>query len=232
MQKVFKTDELGDVLVTKRRGARYLRMRLNQDGQVLVSIPYWTPYRAGLSFAISRKSWIEKHRPAYSRPILKNGDMIGKKHRLIVEKSDDDKLRTRLKNDAIYVKAPASFDEASLQAAITSAAERALKKEALEILPDRLDQLAAQHGFKYSSLVIKRMTSRWGSCNSDKRITLNYFLMQLPWEMIDYVLIHELAHTKQLNHSSHFWAEVERVVPEPKKLQKIVRQYKTRILPN
>lgn len=229
--KIFNIETLGEVVVFKRRGARYLRLRLGQDGRVKVTIPYWTPYQAGLQFALSRQAWIEKHRPTYRRPDLKSGDLIGKNHRLFIETSPGGRVTSRLKGDTVLVKAPASALPVDIQAAATKAAERALKKEAEALLPQRLEEIAHRHGFNYNQLVIKRMTSRWGSCNSDKRITLNYFLLQLPWELIDYVIIHELAHTRQLNHSPKFWAEVGRIINEPKKLQKTVRQYKTMILP-
>jgi predicted metal-dependent hydrolase len=231
-QKTFQTKEVGQIVVTKRRGARYLRLRINSSGQIHVSVPYWTPYQAGLAFALTRKVWINDHRQTHLPTKLGNGDIIGKHHRLQIITANAPQISTRLQGENVIVRVPVTETEADVQIAATKAAERALKKEANEELPDRLAQLASKLGYNYSSVRIKRLTSRWGSCSSDKRITLNYFLMQLPWEMIDYVLIHELVHTKHLNHGEGFWSEMAKYVPEPKKTQKKLRQYKTIILPS
>src|SRR5262249_1610025 len=110
--------------------------------------------------------------------------------------------------------------------AAKSAAERALRQEAEKLLPLRLSDLAKKHGFKYQSVKIKKMTSRWGSCSAHRLITLNFYLMQLPWPLIDHVLIHELVHTKHLNHSGAFWMEFESIYPGAKKARKQIHNYR------
>jgi hypothetical protein len=77
--------------------------------------------------------------------------------------------------------------------------------EAKEVLPQRLRMLADQHGFLVRDIRIKLLRSRWGSCNSKSEITLNSHLMLLPWHLIDYVLLHELTHTKVMKHGKEFW---------------------------
>jgi len=93
------------------------------------------------------------------------------------------------------------------------------------LLPQRLDQLAAQNGLNYSSVAIRQLKSRWGSCSSAKHITLNLFLMQLPWHLIDYVLLHELTHTKVLRHGPPFWEELEKHAPGARKLRREISAY-------
>jgi predicted metal-dependent hydrolase len=78
----------------------------------------------------------------------------------------------------------------------------------------------------YHSVKVKRLASRWGSCSSNKVITLNFFLMQLPWPLIDYVLIHELIHTRHMNHSPDFWNDFERIHPGAKNTRNILKQYR------
>jgi predicted metal-dependent hydrolase len=73
---------------------------------------------------------------------------------------------------------------------------------------------------------IRKLTARWGSCSSAKVITLSYYLMQLPWPLIDYVLLHELSHTEHMNHGSDFWGKFESVLPGAKVLRKEIRTYK------
>ncbi|MDR9778433.1 M48 family metallopeptidase, partial [Rhizobium hidalgonense] len=72
----------------------------------------------------------------------------------------------------------------------------------------RLDDLAQQHGFKYSSCTVRHAKTRWGSCSVKGSINLNAGLVLMPLHLLDYVVLHELCHTRQLNHSSLFWAEM------------------------
>jgi predicted metal-dependent hydrolase len=91
--------------------------------------------------------------------------------------------------------------------------ERALRQQAARELPERLGALAAQHGFTVKAVSVRGQRTRWGSCSPSGRISLNWRLVQLPASVADYVLLHELAHLKHLNHSARFWREVERICP-------------------
>jgi predicted metal-dependent hydrolase len=73
------------------------------------------------------------------------------------------------------------------------------------------------------------MKSRWGSCDQHRNIVLNLFLIQLPWEQIDYVLLHELTHTEVLRHGPDFWRAMERVLSDVKQLRKAVRSAQPRV---
>jgi hypothetical protein len=85
--------------------------------------------------------------------------------------------------------------------------------------------LAQKHGFEYSSVSVKRLKGRWGSCDQHQNIVLNLYLMQLPWELIDYVLLHELTHTRILRHGPDFWAAMQRVLPNVKAIRKEMKQH-------
>ena len=81
-------------------------------------------------------------------------------------------------------------------------------------LPRRLEALARAHGFRYNRLRIKHQKTRWGSCSARRNINLNLRLMMTPDEAIDYVIIHELCHLRELNHSRRFWAHVAGCCPD------------------
>jgi len=83
--------------------------------------------------------------------------------------------------------------------------------KALEYLPHRVQELAASYNFTYSSVKISKSKSRWGSCSSKKSISLSLFLMELPLHLVDYVILHELCHTVEMNHGTKFWALMEKV---------------------
>jgi hypothetical protein len=80
-------------------------------------------------------------------------------------------------------------------------------------LPARLRELAAEHGYTVTAVSVRAQRSRWGSCSPTGRISLNWRLIQLPRQVADYILLHELAHLRHLNHSARFWREVERLCP-------------------
>ncbi len=219
--------EIGMVTLYKRRGNRSLRLSVTAEGEIRVSMPSWVPYKAGEQFARSRASWIAEHRqPAPAS--LRHGQAIGKAHRLHFAPTPlAEKVTTRLKENQIEIRHPASFapHHPAIQKAAQTASLRALKKEAEALLPQRLAQLAAQTGFSYKNVGVKQLRSRWGSCSNEREIILNLFLMQLPWHLIDYVLLHELTHTKVMRHGAPFWKELERHVPRAKQLRKEIANH-------
>ena len=86
----------------------------------------------------------------------------------------------------------------------------ALTRMAKRVLPPRLAMLAAKHGFTYRSCTVRNVHTRWGSCSGNRGISLSIYLMLLPDKLIDYVLLHELCHTVEMNHSDRFWALLDR----------------------
>ncbi|HET6655332.1 MAG TPA: SprT family zinc-dependent metalloprotease [Gammaproteobacteria bacterium] len=86
------------------------------------------------------------------------------------------------------------------------------------LLP-RLDELARYHGFKYNKVSVRGQRTRWGSCSAGKQISINYKLLFLAPDLVDYLFIHELAHTRQLNHSPRYWRVVEECLPDYRALE-------------
>lgn len=213
---------IGTVMLYKRKGNRSLRLSVTSGGEVRVSMPYWLPYKAGEQFALSKAGWIAGHR-AEAPASLQHGQRIGKAHHLHFNASAQaTRVSTRLKLSQVEVTHPVHmpYEDKAVQQAARTAALRALRKEAEQLLPYRLKQIAERDGFTYRSVSIKQLKSRWGSCTSNKDITLNLYLMQLPWHLIDYVIMHELTHTKIMQHGAPFWQELERHTPHAKRLRK------------
>lgn len=90
--------------------------------------------------------------------------------------------------------------------------------KAEELLRERLASLADQHGYRYNRVTFRTQKTRWGSCSGRNNISLNIRLALLPPELQDYVLLHELVHTKVKNHGQDFWSELLRVAPRAKEL--------------
>ena len=118
-----------------------------------------------------------------------------------------------------------SVESAANQQLIRSKILIALRKEAKSYLPRRLSFLAEEHGFSFARSKITHSSSRWGSCSSSGTISLNIGMMNLPFELIDYVIIHELCHTRHMNHSTKFWDEVAKFDPHYKIHRNELKKY-------
>lgn len=99
------------------------------------------------------------------------------------------------------------------------------KVKAKKKLTNRLKQLAVQHGFTYNKVYIRNQKTRWGSCSSNNNISLNIKLVLLPDELVDYVILHELMHTRIHDHSKRFWAELDKYVGDGKVMAKKLTGY-------
>ncbi|MEE0510634.1 MAG: SprT family zinc-dependent metalloprotease [Peptococcaceae bacterium] len=97
---------------------------------------------------------------------------------------------------------------------LTPAELALLKAQAQRDLPARVAQWAPRVGVQPQALHIRTQHTLWGSCSSTGRLSLNAFLMLAPDAVRDYVVVHELCHLKEMNHSARFWAEVEKVLPD------------------
>ena len=96
---------------------------------------------------------------------------------------------------------------------------------ARKILCRRIGELAQLHNFRYNRVSIRKQKTRWGSCSSKDNINLNMNLLHLPSELMDYILLHELVHTRVKNHSRDFWNELETVVPNAREIDRKLKDY-------
>lgn len=108
--------------------------------------------------------------------------------------------------------------QAAAEAAPLSGGDiRALAQQAKQDIPERVKRFAPMMGVTYGRITIRNQATRWGSCSSAGNLNFNCLLMLAPEEVRDYVVVHELAHRRHMNHSAAFWAEVARVLPDYKK---------------
>lgn len=98
-----------------------------------------------------------------------------------------------------------------------------LADEALRVIPDRVAHFAPLVGVTYGRITVRNQRTRWGSCSSKGNLNFNCLLMLAPPGILDYVVVHELCHRKEMNHSPKFWAEVAKVMPDYKERQKWLR---------
>lgn len=113
------------------------------------------------------------------------------------------------------------------KAVVHSASEIAeYKKQAKKILEERLPHFSTYYGVTYKNVVVKNITSRWGSCSSKGNLNFNYKIATLTPELSDYIIVHELCHLKEMNHSRNFWNLVEKQIPHHRELRKQLKLYK------
>ncbi len=93
---------------------------------------------------------------------------------------------------------------------------RALADQAMQIIPDKVRFYAEKIGVDYGRVTIRNQKTRWGSCSAKGNLNFNCLLMLAPEDVLDYVVIHELCHRKEMNHSPRFWSEVAKIMPDYK----------------
>ena len=102
--------------------------------------------------------------------------------------------------------------------------EQWYKKESRKVFTERVEFYATKYGFNYAKLKLSAARTRWGSCSSSGNINLTWRLVMMPQEIIDYVVVHELCHLREQNHSKAFWAQVEAILPDYKKRRKWLKE--------
>lgn len=150
--------------------------------------------------------------------VKNDGSVIVRAPRLMPER---DIMRFVSEKEEWIERAQAKVKEARERAdaaePLTNADIEALADKALEYIPHRVAYFAPIVGVEYGRITIRNQRTRWGSCSGKKNLNFNCLLMMTPEDVIDYVVVHELCHLKEMNHSPSFWAEVERVLPYYKK---------------
>ena len=114
--------------------------------------------------------------------------------------------------------------------AFTEEELRRLARQAMEVIPERAAFFAPMIGVTYGRITIRNQRTRWGSCSGRGNLNFNCLLMLVPPEVRDYVIVHELCHRKEMNHSKRFWALVEGILPEYKQSRKWLREAGTALI--
>lgn len=143
-----------------------------------------------------------------------------------------------------FVKEKAAWIEKSLEKVKKRREERAnfnreklsmedihkLANQALEVIPSKVAHYAQKIGVTYNRITIRNQRSRWGSCSAKGNLNFNCLLMLTPEGVQDYVVVHELCHRKEMNHSDRFWNEVEKVMPDYKERRKWLKEHGSSII--
>jgi len=222
-------------LVRNPRARRYI-LRVNPDRTARVTIPRGGSAEEALRFVGRQEAWLEKQfQRLAERPVLPvpwgHGTEIlfrGEKVRLQVEKSEAGTVARFGRNRVVipdgettpHVVAYSSLGECCelgipcLGNDLRPFVQREMWRLAISELTGRTLELAGQKGFLVNRVWVRNQRSRWGSCSRRGTISLNWRLIQVPESVRDYIILHELAHLREMNHSRRFWQVVEEICPD------------------
>jgi predicted metal-dependent hydrolase len=202
------------VFVRHRRARRYI-IRVLADGTVRVTLPRWGLKRDAVAFVDASRAWIADQMAR--RTVVTPRDTWGHGTPILIDGAEH-ALRVEQRGDVMRISC-----ENTLVAAIVAphspaidvreVVSRWLYDRGRRELPVRLLELAAAHGISVTRVSVRDQRSRWGACSPTGTITLNWRLIQTPAFVRDYVLLHELMHRRELNHSRRFWKLVAAACP-------------------
>jgi predicted metal-dependent hydrolase len=211
--KKFIINNLGEIPFIKSRKSKRLSIKIAPYKGVRVTIPYNVSYNKAIEFVSLKTKWIinnlkkVKDFEESNLQQYQNNQFVTKFHKLNILKDNYREISSSVRNNKIIIKIPSDIDENNdqIKNVINKNIKIALKKEAKSYISERLKELSVQNNLKYNKLRFSSAKTRWGSCTSINNINISIYIMTLPFHLIDYVLLHELAHTKIKNHSKNFW---------------------------
>ena len=217
--KIIQYPQIGEVQFVPSVTAKYIRISLKPNGGVRVTVPQRASMRQALSFVEQKTDWILRAQSRMAahgnqRIVFTTDSVFSTQfHRLQLLPWKSEKFRAQLTKEYLKIFYPYGTDIQSerSQEIIRGYIISMLKKEAKDYLPQRTEQLAAEHGFMYHGVTVKNVSSRWGSCSAANHINLNIHLVRLPQHLSDYVILHELTHTVHKNHGALFWQKLDTI---------------------
>jgi len=211
-KKLAKTTFNHKIIRSKRKT---LSLQIAEDGTLIIRSPYKTDEKTIYQIIIKHKDWIEKkQKEMLSKSQLKN-EVTNRKMFLYL----GNRYKLQIVKDQ---RIPMIFDEGFFLSESHLNDEREIllkwyKLKSYEIISERVDMYATKYGFKYEKIKITNAQKRWGSCSSNGNLNFSWRIIMAPMEVIDYVVIHELVHLVERNHSRSFWEKVKLLYPQYEK---------------
>ncbi|MDR3328308.1 MAG: M48 family metallopeptidase [Prevotellaceae bacterium] len=224
MQKSFIHPQIGLIQISSKANARGIRCRVSSDMVRFVVRPSLIGEIEGftnknIQWILDKKQDLQK-RKSTSKSYLPDIeiDTLRFKIKFQEEQKLKNQFSARLEDGVLLIKYPPAmnFTNTDIQLVIRNIVRQFLIAEAKKFLPQRVKTIAQKYNFEFSEVKITSAKTRWGSCNSKKNINLSCFLMFMPQHIVDYVITHELCHTKQMNHGTKFYTEIKNIYSDYK----------------
>ncbi len=227
---------IGKIKVRRSANIKFLSIRMAPGRGVWVNIPFGVGQRQVEKFIQEKREWILQNLSKVKIYEQDTGVGLGigaevktKMHTLKIAETEERKPDYRMEGEYITLLIPKGTDYNRIDKIIQQFLIQIYTVESRQYLPKRVSYYAEKYGFKYVRVSFRNNISNWGSCSHDNKISLNVKLMKLPDEIIDYVILHELCHTIEKNHSNDFWNLMQKVCPSYPMLRSRLRKYNTRI---
>lgn len=228
--------DIGDIKIRRGEHIKFLSIRMAPGRGVWVNVPFGVSQKQVEKFIGEKRAWIIENMSRVKVYEKDTGVGLGigaevktKLHVLKIEECEAAKPGYKLTGHVITLFIPKGTDYARIEKMVQNFLLQIYKTECSRFLPERVRHYAGKFGFKFTRLSFRNNVSNWGSCSHDNNISLNIKLMKLPDEIIDYVILHELCHTVEKNHSDKFWKLVRSVCPDFEKRRRELRNYNTRV---
>lgn len=211
--------ELGTIEFIHIERAKHIRVRILPTS-LKVSLPPAATQQDAMRFINSIRPRVLAKQNKLEEKLRQNAILIDEKtnlrtltFRVEARPAERKNIFFTLRSDVLNIEFPQGMNcaEAHVQQYFWNGISHFLRKEAKRLLPARTLHLAEKHGFKFTEVKIQSSKGRWGSCSRAQSINLSLYLMLLPAHLIDYVILHELCHTKEMNHGVNFWRWMNRV---------------------
>ena len=208
-------------VVRSARRKKTVEITLDPQG-VIVRSPARTPRKEIAALVQKRAKWIlRKATDNILNPTPRSFTdsetlfYLGKEIPILTCTTADRSITVNLQDDSFHIIAPADISEEERIAASRAALERWYRREAARLLPEIVARWQSKVSRKKpTQVLIRSQRKRWGSCSSDGSIRLNWRIIMAEPALIDYVVVHELAHLAVMDHSPHYWKQVERALPD------------------
>lgn len=206
-KRIVSDPDFGQIIIRTHRSARNITMRTKPDGLHVTTPPRSLTSKVLEVIEDFRPRLLENWEKTTPQTIDLNFRIEAPCFRLHLKTGKVSRFMLKATEEETIVFCPPETDFSShaVQKLIRNAIIRALKKRASNYLPPLLTALAERYELSFKKVKITGSRSRWGSCSATKNINLSYYLMLLPPHLMDYVLLHELAHTQEMNHGPKFW---------------------------
>ncbi len=207
-------------VVRSRRRTRTIEISVNPRGGVRVSAPLRSTHEEIRAVVERRSEWIARHQratvPVPVREFISGESLLylGWPVPLAVEPTERQRVSAELRNDHFHIGVPAGLEGDERRVAIERAVMRWFGERAASYLEERVARWTQAGGRHPSRVLVRNQRKRWGSCAPDGTLRFNWRIVMAEPAVIDYVVVHELAHLAVHDHSPAFWAEVERVLPD------------------
>lgn len=225
-----------------RSNRKTVGISINHDEGVKVSAPKWVTLKTIEEILIKKSGWIKRKLTELSNTpkipvnrVLTEGMIVsfmGENYVLRISPEPSSKsAAVRLESGIITVCVPVNMKPEDRYQAVMDALVKWYRLNAKNYVNERINHFASKMGVTPARVVIKQQKSRWGSCSSKQNININWRIIMAPSSVIDYVIVHELAHLKEMNHSVRFWQFVERFSADFKKHREWLKLHGVKLHP-